>query len=114
MMRAPWSFDEVRAGEPCKVNAPSPDGQALGRELARLADVAEVATLKRFPDHLPRCNECAFKLGTFPNGCAPTVMDALKCVIENLPFYCHKGMGIDEQPTRLCSGWTYLVSESQS
>lgn len=49
--RAPWEFSKAPApGAPSYPNLPTPAGQALGRELARLCDKAEVEDLKRFPD----------------------------------------------------------------
>jgi hypothetical protein len=108
---APWEFSEATAPGEGYLNMPTPEGEALGKELARLADLAEAEQLKQFPNMLPRCNECAFRAGTLPNGCAETVSDALKCVIERVPFWCHKGLKEEEgQPTRICTGW--MVSQA--
>jgi hypothetical protein len=86
-------------------NRPTPAGRLIGRELARLADKAEAEDLKRFPNQRPRCQSCAFRLGTIPNGCEETVMDALKCVAERVPFMCHQVKDADGNCTELCAGW---------
>lgn len=103
---APWDYTEAPvSGEPVMINEPSPEGAVLGEQLARLADQAEVEDLKRFPDQLPRCDDCAFRKGTRPNRSMDTLMDAVKCIVEGRPFYCHKGIPEDGKPKRLCSGW---------
>lgn len=92
-------------------NRPTPEGQALGGELARLTDQAEVEMLKRFPHHRQRCQSCAFRAGTIPNGCPETVMDALKAAVEGVPFYCHQDLDDKGHPTRWCSGWAYTQQQ---
>jgi hypothetical protein len=91
-------------------NAPSAEGRALGAVLARLHDAAEPSVLVQFPDHARRCASCAFRAGTFPNGCAATTMDALKAVIEGAPFYCHHDRSADGSPTAFCAGWAIAVT----
>jgi hypothetical protein len=106
----PWDFTttpEPGSGVP---NEPTPEGRELGAHFARWADEAEAEQRKQFPDMLPRCNECAFRAGTRPNGCPGTLMDALKCLMELTPFYCHKGVKDGEEPTRLCTGYMVLLS----
>jgi hypothetical protein len=66
-------------------NRPTAEGRALGAELARLV---EPAIVKLGPDE--RCVSCAFRLGTIPNGCPGSVMDALKCALEGVTFLCHE------------------------
>lgn len=83
-------------------NIPTPEGRALGQELARLCE-NELATTGE-PD--TRCKSCAFRPGTFPNGCVPTVMDAIKCVIEAKPFLCHEVRG----EVHLCGGFGMMMS----
>lgn len=78
----------------------SPEGQAMGRQLARLTyPWIERLAAQGQPDE--RCKSCAFTPGTVPNGCLQTQMDALKAVVERVPFLCHqydrKGM--------TCHGW---------
>ena len=86
-------------------NHDTPDGAALGRELARLVDEAEPRARLVEPLIPPRCASCAFRAGPhIPNGSEATLGDALKCVVENLPFDCH-------EPARAghpCSGWLML------
>jgi len=109
--RVPWDYStpvtDPAAGYP---NEPTEQGIALGKELARLTDVAEAEQRKHFPNQLPRCDDCAFSAGTKPNGCSETLMDAIKCVVELNPFYCHKGCDADGTPKHICRGWWLLVS----
>lgn len=86
-------------------NQPTPEGRALGEQLARLTDTAEIEVRKQFPNHDERCASCAFKAGTFPNGCLTTVADATKCAVEGTPFFCHHNLDGDKNPTELCAGW---------
>lgn len=93
-------------------NVPSPEGQAIGKELARLTEQARTDLVDRLgldavAELLPDpCQSCAFRAGTSPNGCPEAVLDALKCVMEGVPFYCHQsppnGRG---GHTGLCRGY---------
>ena len=83
-------------------NRPSLEGRALGAELARFADV-EIAKLGTDL----RCRSCAFRAGTVPNGCLPTVGDALKCSMEGVPFWCH------ERSHLHCAGWAALCDPTK-
>jgi hypothetical protein len=109
MPEAPWDFSEPPADGEGVPNVSTPLGRALGAELARLCDLEEPAVRERFPGHARRCNDCAFRAGTDPNGCAETLMDAVKGLIEGVPFYCHKGFDESGRPTRLCAGWAICV-----
>lgn len=88
-------------------NRPTPEGRMVGRELARLADQAEAESLKKFPKSRVRCRTCAFRAGTIPNGCVSTVMDAMKCVMEQKEFLCHEDM------PHPCMGWVEFANVSQ-
>jgi hypothetical protein len=88
-------------------NVPTPEGRALGAQLARFFDLEQPKVEARFPGSTERCKSCAFRLGTFPNGCPETVVDAFNCIISGNPFYCHMDMK-DGQPTKLCTGWAVL------
>lgn len=110
-VRAPWGYSKPLPDGEGYPNEPDAEGRKLGAELARLADVAEAEQLKTFPDQLPRCDDCAFRAGTNPNGCSETLMDAIKCVMELNPFYCHKGLDEQGSPKHICRGWFLLVSE---
>ena len=90
-------------------NRPTPDGYALGAEIARMADAAEAATKAKFPNARERCKTYAFRKGTFPNGCESTVMDAMKAVLEFDVFYCHEKPH-DEAPQVPCAGWFSALS----
>jgi hypothetical protein len=80
-------------------NRPTELGAKLGAEVARLCDDAEQTAMTLHP----RCTTCAFRLGTVPNCCEATVMDALKCAMEGEPkFMCH------ERPGKPCSGWMMM------
>ena len=78
----------------------SPVSIEAGEHMARMAETA-VAQVAAMGDPDERCSTCAFRKGTLPNQCADTICDALKCVVEREPFYCHdKG-----RKGRVCHGW---------
>lgn len=104
-MKAPWEFSAPVNPETAKLNLPTEIGETLGAELARLTEAELAKVRERFPTAAPPCNECAFVKGTLPNKCGPTLMDAIKCVVEAEPFYCHKGVGQNEEPKRICAGY---------
>lgn len=109
--KVPWDFSEKPDPATSVPNEPTPEGRRLGAALARLADEAEVEQRQQFPGMLPRCNDCAFRAGTHPNGCEETLSDAIKCAVEGRPFYCHKGTRDGEEaPKRLCSGWMVVCT----
>jgi hypothetical protein len=85
-------------------NKPTRDGFELGYMLARFVDNAKEPVGER-------CFTCAFRQGTDANGSPTTTMDALKCVMEGVPFYCH-----ETEPTnactRLCAGYATLRADS--
>jgi hypothetical protein len=76
--------------------------------MARFADQAEPEVRLKEPAFPVRCGTCAFRAGTIPNGCAGTLMDALKCVVERTPFYCHERKGEDGSEA-FCIGWAMLA-----
>lgn len=78
----------------------SPEGKAAGFQLVRLTEPS-IARLEREGEPDERCKTCAFRLGTVPNGCAQTQLDALKAVVEGVPFLCHQA-DRDRLP---CHGW---------
>jgi len=87
-------------------NRATPDGQALGREMARLCDEAEPRARLKLPELPPRCASCAFREGPHvASGSPETLMDALKCVMEGVKFGCHDV----HRPDHLCSGWLMLT-----
>ncbi|WP_286554367.1 hypothetical protein [Variovorax sp. J22G40] len=94
MPAVPAAYDHKRV---------TPEGRALGAELARLTEtkVAEMAAAGE-PDE--RCKTCAFRAGTVPNGCPQTLMDAVKCIVEQQPFYCHVNTYADGSES-VCAGW---------
>lgn len=85
----------------------------LGEIIATLTDRAEPAVRLQFPNHQERCKSCAFKHGTYPNGCLPTVMDAVKAIVENVPFMCHQKFDANGNPTELCAGYAIAMAEIQ-
>lgn len=87
----------------------TPEGIALGKQLARLCDLEEVKVRARFPKHAKRCQSCAFRAGTLPNGDPVTLMDATKCLIEAVPFMCHQYFDKDGNPRDLCAGYAILA-----
>jgi hypothetical protein len=51
-----------------------------------------------------RCSTCAFRAGTVPGGCMQTQADALKAIMEDVPFMCH-AHEVNGRFDRLCHGW---------
>jgi hypothetical protein len=76
----------------------TPEGKMLGQQMVRLHDLA-VRRLALRVELEERCQTCAFRPGTVPNGCAQTQLDISKCVAEGIPFHCHQNIG------QLCAGW---------
>lgn len=90
-------------------NVPCETGRALGKQLARFANV-EAEYLRVLGKPVPeRCNDCAFRMGTVPNQCLTTVANALKSAFESDPFYCHKGIAEGEAAKALCRGYLLLA-----
>ncbi len=82
------------------------EGAELGHHLARFCDAAEPKVRLRLPELPPRCNSCAFRAGRhLASGSPYTQMDALKCVIEGVEFFCHE----PEREGALCSGWAMIM-----
>jgi hypothetical protein len=87
-------------------NHTTPEGAALGKEIARLCDNAEPAARLKFPELPPRCNSCACREGSHvANGSPVTQMDFLKCLMEGHEFYCHEPARKDQ----VCSGWAIFM-----
>jgi len=106
----PWPYAEPPAdGAPGVPNVPTDEGRALGAEIARLVDNDEARVRAAGLPVPPRCGDCATRLGTPPNGCAPTLMDFVKCAAEGEPFMCHVG-AVDGEPARICGGWLLAVT----
>lgn len=130
-------FDQIRAaveavpdddttGTKCKTprfippgfqrNTPCEHGKRFGAELARLTDAEEPAYAAEFArDGKPvpqRCSTCAFRAGTFPNGCLSTVADAFKCVMELDDFCCHDKDAMTPEGAQVCVGWAILVGKT--
>jgi hypothetical protein len=79
----------------------------IGDILARAADEGERRVRLRSPEMPPRCTACAFVKGTPANNCLETVVDALGCTIEDVPFMCHQHFDDAGRPVDLCSGWVF-------
>jgi hypothetical protein len=91
-------------------NKPSPEGYEVGKELARLCET-QVEKYRGLGMAAPRrCNTCAYRAGTYANGCLPTVADALKCALENVPFECHEHR--KEDPAPVCAGWMVMKGKA--
>ena len=85
----------------------TPQGQALGKNAARLADLGRAMLVELGLDgaQAPRlrseiCKTCACQPGSVPNGCLQTQLDFLKAAAEGTPFLCHSPMD-----GRMCAGW---------
>lgn len=83
----------------------TPEGRAMGVLMAGLAD-AECAKLAQHHDEPDeRCKSCAFRAGTVPNGCIQTQSDAMKAVVEDVPFMCHGHQDAHGRYDQICHGW---------
>jgi hypothetical protein len=111
-MKAPWDFSKPPApGGPAVLNRPTREGRQIGRLMARFHRLE----MLRHPGQKDCCHDCAFRRGTTPNGCASTVMDAMKCVMEKVPFLCHAGMVSGEgAPAGVCQGWLVMVRKDEA
>jgi hypothetical protein len=89
-------------------NRPSALGSQLGENHARFADQEEAKFAAALGFIPVRCKSCAFRAGTVPNGSSTTQMDALKCVMEKLPFYCHEGEHGEES---ICAGYILMTAD---
>lgn len=83
-----------------EINEPTREGFELGYRHSLFVDAEEAKA--PLANGQQRCATCAFRQGTYPNGSPTTQMDALKCVIEGVPFYCH------EDTRQLCAGYALL------
>lgn len=81
----------------------SDEGKNVGSVMSALADKG-AALLAVEGESDERCKTCAFTRGTVPNGCIQTQMDAMKSVIEKVPFYCHARFNPNGS-MQLCHGW---------
>lgn len=100
----PWDYSDVPPPGEGVPNLPSREGRELGRLVAQMTEAARPKCERLFPGTPPMCQDCAFRAGTAPNGTVSTLMDAIKCVVEGTPFYCHHGV-VDGDPKRLCGGY---------
>ena len=98
-------------------NRPTDLGRDAGKQVARLWRASMRSALMQAPEAVAaipdRCRTCAFREGTVPNGCEETVMDAIKCVIEKVPFMCHHDMK-NGKPTKMCAGWIVTQRADQA
>lgn len=89
-------------------NEPSEVGREFGSYLAAYTEAA-IADMEGRGEQVPeRCRSCAFRQGTYPNGCSETVATALNCVLNSEPFYCHQKVDkATGEPSDYCAG--YLI-----
>lgn len=86
------------------INEPTSEGFEMGYHLSRFVEF-EINRSGPLASGRERCNTCAFRAGTYAGGSPSTTMDALKCVMEGVPFLCHD----DHLP---CAGWAILRRSS--
>lgn len=79
----------------------TPLGRELGEHIARLVQPGiDQLAAEGEPDE--RCQTCAFRAGTVPNGCVQTLADAMKAAMEgSRAFLCHQ----DKTLQTPCHGW---------
>lgn len=109
----PYDYSHPKGDGTDIPNVPCEQGRALGKHLARFANV-EAEYLRVAGKPVPqRCDDCAYRLGTVPNQCLPTVANALKCASEREPFFCHKNVVEGDAPNALCRGYLLLAGRGQ-
>jgi hypothetical protein len=81
-----------------------PLGVALQKQTMRLYVQPGLDMLAAEGEPDTRCGTCAFREGTVPGGCVQTQADALKAILEDVPFMCHAHQE-DGKFTRICHGW---------
>jgi hypothetical protein len=86
------------------------EGRECGKLLGLMTDKAEAELKTKFPNHAERCKSCAFKAGTFPNGCPETLLQAIACVVSGEPFFCHQKLDAQGEPEDICVGWLLAVT----
>ncbi len=91
----------------------TPQGQALGKSAARLADLGQqrlealgLTGISTDGMRAEMCKTCACQPGSVPNGCLQTQLDFLKCAAEGRPFLCHS-----PRDGRLCAGWVRVRAQ---
>lgn len=89
------------------LNRPCELGMQVGEQLVKFVDEAEKRCAEELGFVAVKCPTCAFREGTIPNGCLTTVATALKCSMENEPFYCHHKT-TNYGPQKLCAGWLMM------
>jgi hypothetical protein len=85
----------------------SSEGYELGTATHRFYILGEQILRRQNEDTRDCCQSCAFLRGTVPNGCAQTQLDAMKAVVEQVPFMCHvETVG---NVRKVCAGWFAAV-----
>ena len=94
-------------------NRVTPQGQAMGKSAARLAELGRARLTEMGLDGIKggnlrgeMCKSCACQPGSVPNGCLQTQMDFLKAAAEGKQFLCHS-----PRDGRLCAGWVRVRAE---
>lgn len=82
----PWDFSYGTDEKTLVPNVPCEAGAAMGKEIARMTEPSLKKFRELFPNAPDMCHDCAFRAGSVPNQCAATVADALKSVLELVPF----------------------------
>lgn len=104
----PWDFSQE--AEPGERGIPpservSEQAAELGRRLERMAKLGDGLLIEQGIEVPEPCTTCAFRAGSVPSQCDDTVMDALKCVLEGVPFLCHEPRKGSRTIDRACFGW---------
>ena len=91
----------------------SPQGRAMGKSAARLAELGHQRLAELGLDGVKggnlrsdMCKTCACQPGSVPNGCLQTQLDFLKAAAEGKPFLCHAPMD-----GKICAGWVRVRAE---
>ena len=95
------------------------DGQLTDREaedlnVPTIAGALEGAHKAIHPAVPGMCKSCAYRLGSVPSQCLPTIQDAQYAIDNCAQFMCHETLDGDDEPTRMCAGFVHARALQES
>lgn len=94
------------------LQVPCDAAREAGYHIARLMGMLDVdAFYAANPDAPRMCADCAFRVGSEPNGSPEAILTAIRCAVTGEEFSCHHGLDGKGEATRLCAGW--VISQAK-